>query len=63
MKRIVCEFSQPLVALFFQVREVFGSFSPSVLYLLVFKNRGERIRKKSLFLKVLMSSRSRTDFV
>lgn len=46
MKRIVCEFSQPLVALFFQIREVFGSFSPSVLYLLVFKNRGERIRKK-----------------
>lgn len=46
MKRIVHEFSRPLVALFFQVREVFGSFSPSVLYLLVFKNRGKKFRKK-----------------
>lgn len=65
-KRIVHEFSQPVVALFFQVREVFGSFSPSVLYLLVFKIEGKKLEKKinkSLFLKVLMSSRSRTDFV
>lgn len=50
VKRRVSEFCRPLVALLFQVREVFGFLlSPSVLLSSVFKLEGSNIRSECVF--------------